>query len=71
MHKGVTFSVMSGEFIIILGTSGCGKTTLLNLLGSIDLPTKGDVTICGQKIKPSTEDKFLASLRLSYLGFVF
>lgn len=56
---------------MILGTSGCGKTTLLNLLGSIDLPTKGDVTICGQKIKSSTEDRFLASLRLSYLGFVF
>ncbi|KAM3140901.1 hypothetical protein pb186bvf_006912 [Paramecium bursaria] len=68
------------EFITILGTSGCGKTTLLNILGSIDLPTKvtkkpnqikGDVLICGQRIKSSTNDKFLASLRLSYLGFVF
>ncbi|CAD8160786.1 unnamed protein product [Paramecium pentaurelia] len=69
--RGVSFNVQEGEFITILGTSGCGKTTLLNLLGSIDLPTKGDVRICGQRIRASTEDKFLASLRLSSLGFVF
>lgn len=37
---GVSFNVQEREFITILGTSGCGKTTLLNLLGSIDLPTK-------------------------------
>jgi putative ABC transport system ATP-binding protein len=43
----------------------------LNILGSIDLPTKGDVTICGNIIKASNEDKILAGLRLSYLGFVF
>ncbi|CAD8071392.1 unnamed protein product [Paramecium primaurelia] len=69
--RGVSFNVQEREFITILGTSGCGKTTLLNLLGSIDLPTKGDVRICGQRIRASTEDKFLASLRLSCLGFVF
>ncbi|CAD8078861.1 unnamed protein product [Paramecium sonneborni] len=69
--RGVSFNVQEREFITILGTSGCGKTTLLNLLGSIDLPTKGDVRICGQRIRASTEDKFLASLRLSSLGFVF
>lgn len=46
--RGVTFDIKQGEFILILGTSGGGKTTLLNIMGTIDKPTKGDVFICGQ-----------------------
>ena len=46
--RGVSFDIYSGEFIVILGSSGGGKTTLLNLIGTIDKPTKGDLTICGQ-----------------------
>jgi len=45
--RGVSFDVKEGEFIVILGTSGGGKTTLLNIMGTIDKPTKGDVFICG------------------------
>ena len=45
--RGVSMSVKRGEFICIFGTSGGGKTTLLNLLGTIDKPTKGHLTICG------------------------
>lgn len=69
--QGVSFEIQSGEFIIILGNSGGGKTTLLNLLGTIDKPTKGTLSICGEKIKSNTPDEIMSGLRLNYLGFVF
>jgi len=69
--RGVNLSVMDGEFITILGTSGGGKTTMLNIIGTIDKPSKGDVYICGLRIKYSTADQLLASIRLNKLGFVF
>jgi len=69
--RGVNVTVQEGEFIAILGTSGGGKTTLLNIIGTIDKPSKGDVYICGLRIKFSTADTLLASIRLNKLGFVF
>ena len=54
--RGVGLSIKSGEFITILGTSGGGKTTMLNIIGIIDKPSKGDVYICGLRIKYSTKD---------------
>lgn len=69
--RGVNLSIHSGEFITVLGTSGGGKTTLLNIIGTIDKPSKGDVYICGLRIKYSTKDQLLASIRLNKLGFVF
>lgn len=54
--RGVNLSIKSGEFITVLGTSGGGKTTLLNIIGTIDKPSKGDVYICGLRIKYSTKD---------------
>ena len=69
--RGVNLSINAGEFITILGTSGGGKTTLLNIIGTIDKPSKGDVYICGLRIKYSTKDQLLASIRLNKLGFVF
>src|SRR5438067_1705979 len=54
--RGVNLSIKQGEFICILGTSGGGKTTLLNIIGTIDKPSKGDVYICGLRIKYSTKD---------------
>lgn len=54
--RGVGLSIKAGEFITILGTSGGGKTTLLNIIGTIDKPSKGDVYICGLRIKYSTKD---------------
>ena len=54
--RGVNLSIENGEFICILGTSGGGKTTMLNIIGTIDKPTKGDVYICGLRIKYSTKD---------------
>ena len=69
--RGVNLSINSGEFVCILGTSGGGKTTMLNIIGTIDKPSKGDVYICGLRIKYSTKDQLLASIRLNKLGFVF
>ena len=69
--RGVNLTIKDGEFITILGTSGGGKTTMLNIIGTIDKPSKGDVYICGLRIKYSTKDQLLASIRLNKLGFVF
>lgn len=69
--RGVSVKIKEGEFVVVLGTSGGGKTTLLNIIGTIDKPTKGDVWINGIRIKSSTDDKLLANLRLNYLAFVF
>lgn len=46
--RGVSLSIARGEFLMILGSSGGGKTSLLNILGTIDKPTKGELHICGQ-----------------------
>lgn len=54
--RGVNLTIKDGEYITILGTSGGGKTTLLNIIGTIDKPSKGDVYICGLRIKYSTKD---------------
>ena len=69
--RGVSLSVRRGEFLCILGTSGGGKTTLMNIMGTIDRPTKGHLTLCNERIRASTKDKVLANLRLRRLAFVF
>ena len=67
---GIAFSVDEGELLTIYGRSGCGKTTLLNILGGLDRPTSGDVAIDGRSIVDLSEDE-LAKLRLDKIGFVF
>eukprot|EP00357_Protocruzia_adherens_P022737 CAMPEP_0115014334 /NCGR_PEP_ID=MMETSP0216-20121206/26008_1 /TAXON_ID=223996 /ORGANISM="Protocruzia adherens, Strain Boccale" /LENGTH=387 /DNA_ID=CAMNT_0002384037 /DNA_START=304 /DNA_END=1467 /DNA_ORIENTATION=+ len=69
--RGVTMGVKRGEFLCILGTSGGGKTTMLNILGTIDKPTKGEMWFEDLKIKNSTSDEVLASIRLRDVAFVF
>ncbi|KAL0477217.1 hypothetical protein AKO1_005836, partial [Acrasis kona] len=69
--RGVSFKVERGEFIIIYGTSGGGKTTMLNVIGTIDKPSKGHLTICGTRIGSRTKDEELAHIRLQRMGFVF
>jgi putative ABC transport system ATP-binding protein len=69
--RGVSLRIKRGEFIVILGKSGGGKTSLLNILGTIDKPTKGELKICGEKITINTADQAFASLRLNRIGFVF
>lgn len=66
----ITFSVEDREFVTIYGRSGCGKTTLLNIIGGLDRPTSGEVVIDGQSLAGLDEDE-LARLRLEKIGFVF
>jgi putative ABC transport system ATP-binding protein len=68
--RGLSLDVRDGDFLALVGPSGSGKTTLLNLLGALDRPTRGEVTVLGEKL--STLGKGArAKLRLRALGFVF
>ena len=69
--RGISLDVYKGEFLAIFGTSGGGKTSLLNILGTIDIPTKGNLQIAGTRIMSRTSDADLAQLRLKDIGFVF
>eukprot|EP00455_Lapot_gusevi_P049454 TRINITY_DN7015_c0_g1_i5.p1 TRINITY_DN7015_c0_g1~~TRINITY_DN7015_c0_g1_i5.p1 ORF type:complete len:309 (-),score=31.06 TRINITY_DN7015_c0_g1_i5:68-994(-) len=69
--RGVTLNIKRGEFVVILGKSGSGKTSLLNIIGTIDKPTKGDLVISGMSINSRTTDEDLAYIRLKRIGFVF
>jgi len=62
--------VQKGEMIVLLGRSGCGKTTLLNLIAGLDRPNFGKVFINGTRIDQMSEDR-LAKFRLLNVGFVF
>lgn len=68
--RGINLKIENGEFTAIAGPSGSGKTTLLNIIGCLDIPTKGDVLIDGTSITTlSTKEK--AEFRKNELGFVF
>ena len=69
--RGVSLDIYEGEFCVIYGNSGGGKTTLLNILGTIDQPTKGNLSVMGYRLTPRTDDSVFANLRLHHLGFVF
>ncbi|MDR1457928.1 MAG: ABC transporter ATP-binding protein [Puniceicoccales bacterium] len=66
----VSFNVLSGESVTILGESGCGKTTLLSLIAGLDRPDQGDVIWNGLNIKCLSDNK-LAIRRSKFLGFIF
>ena len=66
----ISLRVKQGEQLAILGTSGSGKTTLLNLLGGLDLPSRGRVIVAGQDLAEIDETE-RGRLRNLYLGFVY
>ena len=68
--RGVDLVIDAGEFSAIAGPSGSGKTTLLNLIGCIDVPTRGTVAVDGQETS-RLDDRELTNLRLHKLGFIF
>jgi len=67
---GVSLSVEKGEFISVVGTSGSGKSTLLHMLGGLDRPTSGTVTVDGKDIF-SLKDEELTIFRRRKIGFIF
>ncbi len=68
--RGVSLSVMPGEFVALMGPSGSGKSTLLQLLGGLDRPTTGDVVLDGETISGLDDDR-ATKLRRDRTGFVF
>ena len=66
----VSFTIDEGEFVVILGQSGAGKSTVLNMLGGMDVPTEGKVIVSGQEIS-SFKDKQLSQYRADTIGFIF
>lgn len=68
--QGLNLDVNQGEFIAFMGPSGSGKTTLLNLLGGLDLPTRGTIAVAGDEITHMSAAK-LTEWRARHVGFVF
>lgn len=68
--KGISFDILDGEFVAIMGHSGSGKSTLMNTLGCLDRPTSGQYFLNGQEVS-KLDDNALAKVRGKTLGFVF
>ena len=66
----VSFGIEEGAFVVILGQSGAGKSTVLNMLGGMDVPTSGRVIVDGADIS-GMNDKQLGNYRSEKIGFIF
>jgi putative ABC transport system ATP-binding protein len=63
--------IRRGEFVMIRGPSGGGKTTMLNIIGTLEEPSRGSVELFGEIVDSKTADNVLANIRLRKIGFVF
>src|SRR5712691_11690606 len=68
--QGLNLDVEKGDFVAFMGPSGSGKTTLLNLLGGLDVPTRGSITVAGDEITHMSASK-LTTWRARHVGFIF
>ncbi|MBO4928359.1 MAG: ABC transporter ATP-binding protein [Clostridiales bacterium] len=68
--RGMDFTVVKGEFCVLLGPSGSGKSTLLNIIGGIDQADEGYIAIAGDKLR-DMDEKALTRYRRKHLGYVF
>jgi putative ABC transport system ATP-binding protein len=68
--RGVSLSVQDGDFVAIMGSSGSGKSTMMNVIGCLDRPTSGRYVLAGQEVSRMSRDQ-LAEIRNKTLGFVF
>lgn len=66
----ISFTIEEGEFVVILGQSGAGKSTVLNMLGGMDQPSEGQVIVAGKEIS-SMNDRALGNYRADIIGFIF
>src|SRR3989339_455992 len=67
---GINIRIKKGEFVAVMGPSGSGKSTSMNLIGSLDVPTKGEIYLDGQNISELDESD-LAQIRGKKIGFIF
>ncbi|MAX71284.1 MAG: ABC transporter ATP-binding protein [Cytophagaceae bacterium] len=68
--KGISYAINEGEFVTIMGSSGSGKSTMLNILGCLDQPSSGVYEIDGVKVKDLSKNE-LATIRNKKIGFIF
>ena len=69
-NNDVSFTIDEGEFVVILGQSGAGKSTVLNMLGGMDVPTSGKVIVDDKEVS-AMNDKELSAYRADTIGFIF
>src|SRR5436190_14478226 len=68
--QGLNLDVDKGDFVAFMGPSGSGKTTLLNLLGGLDVPTRGSISVAGDEVTNMSAAK-LTQWRARHVGFIF
>lgn len=69
-NDGINLTIMEGEFVAIVGKSGSGKSTIMNIIGALDVPTSGQYILKGQDVSKLKDDQ-LAEIRNKTIGFIF